>query len=98
MPEFRQIAADKATTMGHIKRHHLDDTFVKVPPQVEIDELDRYLGPLWERIVAAEVENLTIAALRDALLPELLSGRLRVAEARATRRGQRRERDYRVHC
>jgi len=81
MPEFRRIAADKATTMGHIKRHHLDDTLVKVPPQVGIDDLDLYLGPTWERIVAAEVESLTIAALRDALLPELLTGRLRVEEA-----------------
>lgn len=81
MPEFQQIAADKATTMGHIKRHHLDDCKVRVPLEGALRKLDEALGPLWQRLVAAEVEALTVEALRDALLPELLSGRLRVKDA-----------------
>lgn len=81
MPEFQRIAADKATTMGHIKRHHLDDATVRVPPDALLRNLDERLGPLWRRLVAAEIEVLTIAALRDALLPELLSGRMRVRDA-----------------
>jgi type I restriction enzyme S subunit len=81
MPEFQKIAADKATTMGHIKRLHLDDAKVQVPPDQVLRELDEALGPLWQRAVAAEVEALTVEALRDVLLPELLSGRLRVNEA-----------------
>jgi len=81
MPFFRQTAADKATTMGHIKRHHLDDAKVKVPSPETLFELDGYLRPVWDRMVLAEVEVQELASLRDALLPELLSGRLRVRDA-----------------
>ncbi|MCB1005959.1 MAG: hypothetical protein KDB35_17400, partial [Acidimicrobiales bacterium] len=81
IPEFRRIAADKATTMGHIKRHHLDETTVRVPGAAKLGTLDKELGPLWQRRLSAELESQTLAALRDALLPELLSGRLRVPEA-----------------
>ena len=79
---FRAIAADKATTMGHIKRGHLDTTTVALPPQHVITSLDSFCTPLWEsfRLLNREVHQL--AELRDALLPELMSGRIRVPEAR----------------
>lgn len=38
--------------------------------------------PVLRRADRATRESRTLAALRDALLPELLSGRLRVPEAR----------------
>lgn len=81
MPEFRQIAADKATTMGHIKRHHLDDMLVRVPVSQDLTELDTLLGPNWSRALAADIESRILSSLRDLLLPELLSGRLRVPVA-----------------
>ena len=81
MPEFRQIAADKATTMGHIKRHHLDDAQVRIPVRSELAELDSVISPHWSRALSADLESRTLAELRDALLPELLSGRLRVPVA-----------------
>ena len=31
LPEFRHIAAGKATTMGHIQRHHLKDAKLFIP-------------------------------------------------------------------
>ncbi len=82
MPVFRALAADKATTMGHIQRGHLTSTTVSVPTSAAIARLDEELAPLWERLLLAERENLRLSRLRDALLPELLSGRLRTpAEA-----------------
>ncbi|WP_438491826.1 restriction endonuclease subunit S [Streptomyces asiaticus] len=78
--DFRAIAADKATTMGHIQRKHLDEP-VFVPTSEAISSLDRRMSPLWERALIAEQENLALAALRDALLPQLMSGRLRVKGA-----------------
>ena len=33
LPEFRAIAAAKATTMGHIQRRHLTEAAVVVPPR-----------------------------------------------------------------
>lgn len=87
MPIFRGIAKDKATTMGHIQRGHLTSTTVDIPPPDSIRELDRSIAPLWDRLLVAEQENLTLANLRDALLPELLSGRIRVPEAEAAMAG-----------
>jgi len=81
MPIFQSIAKDKATTMGHIQRGHLQSTTVAMPPSAEIKRLDAQLGPLWDRLLLAERQIHTLAALRDALLPELLSGRIRVPEA-----------------
>lgn len=79
MPEFRGIAADKATTMGHIRRVHLESTQVAIPAQTAISLLDDQLSSLWNRLLLAEREVLELAALRDTLLPELLSGRIKVA-------------------
>lgn len=81
MPVFQGIAKDKATTMGHIQRGHLESTTVSIPLPEEIGRLDAALGPLWERLLLTERENVKLVALRDALLPSLLSGRIRVPEA-----------------
>lgn len=78
--DFRAIAADKATTMGHIQRKHLDEP-VLVPAPEAVTSLDARVRPLWERALLAEQETLVLAALRDTLLPQLMSGRLRVKEA-----------------
>ena len=80
LADFKGIAADKATTMGHIQRHHLDETVV-APKAQYISGLDAELGPLWDRALAAEQEALTLAELRDTLLPALMSGVIRVREA-----------------
>ena len=81
MPEFQGIAKDKATTMGHIQRGHLESTVVAVPNRSAIAALDQQLSSLWDRLLLAERENVKLAQLRNALLPELLSGRIRVPEA-----------------
>lgn len=77
---FKGIAADKATTMGHIQRRHLDE-MVSIPVQERVPELDAFLGPLWDRALLAEQESLNLAELRDALLPRLMSGVIRVRDA-----------------
>ncbi|MDQ1246986.1 MAG: Restriction endonuclease subunit [Actinomycetota bacterium] len=74
---FRAIARDKATTMGHIQRKHLDSTLAQVPSTHAVKALDRDLSGLWKRLLVAERECLTLAELRDALLPELLAGSIR---------------------
>lgn len=80
MPSFKRIAADKATTMGHIKRHHLDDEKVLIPPGPQLRELDQVAAPLWHRALLAKKETLLIAAMRSLLVPELLAGRLQTDE------------------
>lgn len=80
LDDFKAIAADKATTMGHIQRHHLDQ-LVMVPDQEQIAKHNSVMTALWDRALAAEIESLELAALRDTLLPNLMSGRTTVREA-----------------
>lgn len=77
LPDFQLIAAGKATTMGHIQRHHLHEALVAVPPQPLLDFGSRVIEPLLSRIVLGNAESGTLQTLRDALLPKLLSGALR---------------------
>lgn len=80
LDHFKGIAADKATTMGHIQRHHLD-ALVPVPSPEVIASRDAEMAALWCRALSAEQENLALVATRDALLPALMSGQLRVRDA-----------------
>lgn len=81
LSQFQRIAADKATTMGHIKRHHLTDAMCAVPPQAIVAQQSNVLAPLIARLVANDLETRTLAGLRDTLLPKLISGEIRVPEA-----------------
>jgi type I restriction enzyme, S subunit len=86
LTQFKSIASDKATTMGHIQRRHLDEP-VTVPASDYLTKLDAELGPLWRRALLAEQESLTLVELRDALLPKLMSGEVGVREAVKTAEG-----------
>ena len=80
LAEFKGIAADKATTMGHIQRRHLDEP-VQVPTREQIARNDLSMTALWERSLSAEQESLHLGTVRDALLPQLMSGKIRVKDA-----------------
>lgn len=80
LKEFKAIAADKATTMGHIQRKHLDE-LVRVPSSENIGRHNPLMAGLWDQALVAEVESLKLAEIRDTLLPQLMSGRLRVKDA-----------------
>jgi type I restriction enzyme, S subunit len=77
MPHFQVIAADKATTMGHIKRADLHAFSVAVPPSSDLQAHGAAFSPLFERSLAARMESETLAEVRDHLLPRLISGQLR---------------------
>lgn len=81
LPDFQGIAADKATTMGHIRRHHLSDALCIVPSPDVLEAAGAVCAPLVEAFIENDLESRTLAALRDALLPRLLSGELRVRDA-----------------
>jgi type I restriction enzyme S subunit len=81
LPDFRHIAAGKATTMGHIQRHHLSGAKLAVPRAPMPRAIDDHFSPIVESIWRHKVQSRTLAALRDALLPKLISGELRVKDA-----------------
>ena len=82
LEEFRAIAASKATTMGHIQRRHLKDAATICPPDEVLSILGQAVGPLVDRIIENELENRTLAQTRDLLLPKLMSGEIRVPDAK----------------
>ena len=87
LAEFQAIAAGKATTMGHIQRHHLREALVVVPPEPLLHRMTAVMSPLADRQIQARLESRTFAAIRDALLPKLLSGEVRVREAEELAKG-----------
>lgn len=74
LANFRGIAEDKTTTMGHIQRHHLSEALCYVPDN--LTELDKVMKPLMDKIINLEQQSATLASLRDALLPKLMSGEM----------------------
>lgn len=72
LESFQQIAADKAVTMGHIKRSHLSEAKCAVP-NVDMNSFQQ-IGFLLDKIVALRLENTSLEQIRDTLLPKLLSG------------------------
>ena len=81
LPEFQRIAADKATTMGHIKRHHLSEAKCVIPNQTLLSAVDDTFVKFLSKCITINVESRTLADLRDTLLPKLISGELRVRDA-----------------
>ena len=77
---FQNTAADKATTMGHIQRHHLSEAKVFVPPAAELEKMGKQMSPLVEKLIANNLESrIARRCCANALLPKLLlSGELRV--------------------
>jgi type I restriction enzyme S subunit len=71
---FRQIAADKATTMGHIKRGHLSAALTVIPTDRVLAAADAVLSPIQDRRLASDIESRHLAETRDALLPRLVGG------------------------
>lgn len=66
------------TTFMEISKSNFRPLPVLVPPQPLLDKLQKQVEPLYCRIVSNLQESRTLAELRDALLPKLLSGELRV--------------------
>ena len=75
---FIRIAKDKAVTMGHIKRGELDKAKVVIPDKKRLVEIDAVMKPVFEQIIANELESRRLAEIRDTLLPRLMSGELKV--------------------
>jgi type I restriction enzyme S subunit len=80
LEDFRHIAAGKATTMGHIQRHHLSDAKLAVPPRPLMSAAGKIMEPIVESLWRREVQSRTLSAIRNALLPKLISGELRFSE------------------
>ena len=80
LERFIAIAADKATTMGHIKRGELAKAEVLIPSDGDYKSINSLMNPIFNLIVAKQIEARKLAELRDELLPKLMSGEIDVSE------------------
>lgn len=80
LQKFIAIAADMATTMGHIKREELSKAKVLIPSNDDYNRIGELLSPIYELIVANRKESVKLAALRDELLPRLMTGEIDLSE------------------
>jgi type I restriction enzyme S subunit len=78
-PVFIEIARDKQTTgLGHVTGQDLKRLKTAFPPDDVLQEFNQVAEPLFQNVYSNLCESRTLAELRDALLPKLLSGELRV--------------------
>ena len=79
LARFIAIAADKATTMGHIKREELAKAEVLIPCEEDYTSLTSIMQPIFDLIISNRIEGRKLAVLRDELLPKLMSGEIDVS-------------------
>ena len=81
LPVFQEIAQGKATTMGHIQRHHLSEAKVLIPPPSLLAAMDSAFTALLDRAFGLRRQSKDLGSIRDALLPKLISGEIRIPDA-----------------
>jgi type I restriction enzyme S subunit len=79
---FQNIAAGKATTMGHITKDHLLRTTVPKLSESELSELIINVQPLWDYQLRIGRETRSLLRLHTFLLPRLLNGELGVSSGK----------------
>ncbi|WP_311517370.1 restriction endonuclease subunit S [uncultured Megasphaera sp.] len=77
---FIAVAADKATTMGHIKRNELSKAEVLIPNETDYNRIGALIKPIYDLIIANRIENKKLAETRDSLLSKLMSGEIDVSD------------------
>ena len=82
LERFIAVAADKATTMGHIKRDELSKAEVLIPNKADYNRIGSLLHPIYDLIITNRIESKKIAETRDTLLPKLMSGEIDISEVK----------------
>jgi type I restriction enzyme S subunit len=80
LPEMLDRA--NGSTFMELSRGNFKLMELAVPDDRALEDLDAKLSPLHAKAAQLAAESAQLVRLRDALLPELLSGRIRVPEAR----------------
>lgn len=78
LDRFIFLAADKATTMGHIKREELDKAEVVIPDDKTYQQLTAVIRPIIDELINNRIENRKLSQIRDGLLPKLMNGEIEI--------------------
>ena len=85
-PRLRQVIVgySNGTTVNMLPADSLQRPRLAIPPAELIHRFDQTVKPLFARQEQLQLENETLAQLRDLLLPKLMSGEIRLKEAEKT--------------
>ena len=75
------IGFDAGGTRPAVTKAQLETVPILVPPDALLARFGELTDPLFRRVDSSRRESRTLAALRDTLLPKLMSGELRVRDA-----------------
>lgn len=77
------LGQSSGATRKAITKGHLQELSIALPSRERLTFMGEKLRVIYDKRNANEAESRTLAALRDALLPKLISGEIRVPEAEA---------------
>jgi type I restriction enzyme S subunit len=82
-PVFHELVAghSNGTTVNMLPLDGLQKPRFVLPPEQLVRHFGKLFEPTQQQLEVMHDENVTLAALRDALLPKLISGELRVPDA-----------------
>jgi type I restriction enzyme S subunit len=77
--ELMKNISSASSAQGNISNSDIENIIILLPNNLRVFErFSELLFPLYERLVYNLGESLTLSSLRDALLPKLMSGKIRV--------------------
>ncbi|MEO5314483.1 restriction endonuclease subunit S [Pseudarthrobacter sp. CC12] len=79
IPELLKKATGAA--QQHVNKRDVDSLMVPVAGSKELAGFSTAVTPLLEVAASADIQNIGLSATREALLPQLMSGKLRVKDA-----------------
>lgn len=71
LTEFIRIAEGKATSLGHIKREHLVEAQVLIPPKNVLEKMTIIMKPIIDNFELKQLENQKLTELKELLLSKL---------------------------
>lgn len=74
------VAGSKGTKMPRGDKQQIMTYTVHVPSDTELNEFNKLAKPMLAQIESNRLENISLSALRDGLLPKLMSGEIDVSE------------------
>jgi type I restriction enzyme S subunit len=75
------IGNANGTTFLEISKRNFRPIEVLVPPRKILEDFAELVGPMYKKMAANLRESRSLVAIRDSLLPKLLSGEIRVKQA-----------------
>ena len=74
------VAGSKGTKMPRGDKQQIMTYTVHVPSDTELNEFNKLAKPMLAQIESNRLENISLSAIRDGLLPKLMSGEIDVSE------------------